>query len=258
MARLRGVGRVLASGAAIVLAAVATVAITTYVRGIEQRAFDDAELVEVFVAQEEIPAGMSSTGASEAGLIGRDRAPRASVPDGAITALDQLDGQVALERILVGETIVRGRWADPAVATRVLDIPEGFEAISVEVGVPPGVAGFVEGGDQVSLIVTVQEPPTVTTDADGTETEEPGEIRTQYLLQSIQVLAVGQRRTTTEDGEEGAPQTASQILMTLALEPEDAERLVFAVENGSLYFTLLPEDAEPVATPGRTLDDLFE
>jgi hypothetical protein len=47
------------------------------------------------------------------------------------------------------------------------------------------------------------------------------------------------------------------VLMTVALEPEDAERLVFAIENASLYFTLLPEDAEPQDTPGRTLDDLF-
>lgn len=55
MARISG-GRVLAVVAAIVLAVIATIAITTYVRGIEQRAFEDAELVEVFVAQGEIPA----------------------------------------------------------------------------------------------------------------------------------------------------------------------------------------------------------
>jgi pilus assembly protein CpaB len=80
------------------------------------------------------------------------------------------------------------------------------------------------------------------------------EVRTQYLLQGVDVLAVGQRQVQTDE-QEG---TVSSVLMTLAVQPEDAERLVFAVANGSLYFTLLPEDAEPVETPGRTFGDLFD
>jgi pilus assembly protein CpaB len=129
----------------------------------------------------------------------------------------------------------------PRRSSVAFEIPEGFEAIAVEVGIPPGVAGYIRGGDRVSLIATVEAPGDDHTTTDGTVTEEPGEIRSQYLLQGIEVLAVGQRTTETEG--EQAPQ--SSVLMTVALEPEDAERLVFAIENASLYFTLLPEDAEP-------------
>ena len=82
MARLPSAGKSIAVVLALVLAAVATFAIFTYVRGLEQRAFEDAELVEVFVAQETIPAGITADGASEAGLIGRDSRPRATVPAG--------------------------------------------------------------------------------------------------------------------------------------------------------------------------------
>jgi pilus assembly protein CpaB len=255
---MRGVGRLIAIVAAVVLAALATVAIVTYVRGIEQRAFEDAELVEVFVAQEEIPAGTSAEAASEAGFVARDNAPRATVPDGAVTSLDQLSGLVAQERILAGEVIVRARWADPAAVAAELDIPEGFEALAVQVGIPPGVAGFVREGDRVSLIATVETPGDVVTEEDGTVVEEPGEFLTQYLLQGIEVLAVGQRRVVTEEEQEGGQQPTDQVLLTVALQPEDAERMVFAIENASLYFTLLPDDAEPVDTPGRTLIDLFD
>jgi pilus assembly protein CpaB len=252
VARLPAAGKTIAVVLALLLAIVATVAIFMYVRGIEERAYEDAELVEVFVAQGPIEAGTSASDAGDAGLITRDTAPRGNVPVGAITDLGQIDGLVALERILTGEIVLRERWGSVEDAAVDFEIPEGFEAIAVEVGIPPGVAGYIRAGDRVSLIATVDAPGPTTTEADGTVTEEPGEIRSQYLLQGIEVLTVGQRRAETGDDVPGG-----SVLMTVALEPEDAERLVFAIENASLYFTLLPPDAEPQNTPGRTLDDLF-
>ena len=257
MARLPTAGKTLAVILALLLAGAATFAIFTYVQGIEQRAFEDAELVDVLVAQDTIPAGLTAEAASEAGLIDSSTAPRVNVPEGALTSLDEVAGLVTEDRILAEEIIVRGRWVDPAETTGAFEIPEGFEAISVAVDVPPGVAGFVRAGDSVSLIATVQDPGDTVTDEEGTVTEEAGEVRSQYLLQNMSVLAVGQRVTTEED-EDGVQESAAQVLLTLALEPEDAERLVFAINNAGLYFTLLPEDAEPVETPGRTLADLFE
>lgn len=257
MARLPSGGKTLAAFLALLLAGLATFAIFSYVRGIEQRAFEDAELVEVFLAQDVIPAGLSAEAASEAGLIARGTAPRVTVPEGAITSLDQISGLVTEDRVLPDEVIVRGRWVDPSLAASVLEIPEGFEAISVEVQVPPGVAGFVRPGDQVSLVATVEPPGTVTTDDDGTVVEEAEEIVSQYLLQGVNVLAVGQR-VITEEGEDGVQESTAQVLMTVALEPENVERMVFAIQNASLWFTLLPEGAEPQETLGRTFDNLFE
>ncbi len=258
MARIRGAGRVIAIVLAIVLAGFATYAIYTYVQGLEQRAFEDAELVEVFIAQEEIPAGMSASAAGEAGLIERGSIPQRNVPDGAITSLDQIDGLVADAPVLANEVLSRGRWADPdEVDTARLDIPEDFEAISVQVSIPPGVAGFIEAGDQVSLIATTEAPVETEIEEDGTVIEPEPEFRTQYLLQDIQVLAAGQR-VVTEEGEQDVQESEGQVLLTLALEPDDAERLVLAIETARIYFTLLPEDAEPQDTPGRTLDDLFD
>jgi pilus assembly protein CpaB len=239
---------------ALLLALAATVAIFLYVRGVEERALEDAELVEVFVAQGPIDAGATAEEVSEAGLIARDSAPRANVPVGAITSLDEIEGQFALDPILTGEIILRERWGTSEEVTVGFTIPDGFEAIAAEVAVPPGVAGFVSAGDVVSVIATVELAGPTVEDDEGNVTAEPEEIRTQYLLQGIEVLAVGQRQIQTEELEVA---TAS-VLLTLAITPEDAERLVFAIANGSLYFTLLPDDAEPVNTPGRTFEDLFD
>lgn len=257
MARLPTAGRSLAIILAVLLAGGATFALFTYVRGIEQRAFEDAELVEVFVAQETIPADVLAESASEAGLIVRTTAPRATVPDEAITSLEQISGLVTQDRILPDEVIVRGRWGDPEQTTATFEIPEGFQAVSVEVGAPTGVAGFIRPGDRVSLIATLQEPGIVETTEDGTTLETSGEVRSRYLLQDIEVLSVGQR-VVTEEGEGGLQEQSGRVLLTVALEPADAERLVLAIQNAVLYFTLLPQDAEPAETPGRTLSDLFE
>ena len=248
-------GRTVAIIAAVVLALVATAAITMYIRGIEAQAFDDAEMVEVFVAQEEIPAGISASAASEAGTIDRADRPRVSVPDGAVASLEDIAGLVSADPILPGEVLVRGRWVDPADARATgLEIPEGHEAVSVQVGIPPGVAGFIQSGDQVSLIATLAGPGS---EAEDDDADQADETRSQYLLQNIDVLAVGQRVAGAEEGDD-IQEGTGQVLMTVALEPEDAERLVFAIENASLYFTLLPDDAEPADTPGRTFDNLFE
>lgn len=254
--------------AALVLAGVATFAITTYIRGIEQRAFEDAELVEVFVAEQEIPAGLSGEAAGEAGLIERGTIPNRNVPEGAVTSLEQISGLVSTDRVLPNEVLVIGRWADPdSTEAALIDIPEDFQALSVQVGIPPGVAGFIRPGSEVSLIATVERPliddeelddltEDDLVDGDGFPIELPTQTTTQYLLQNIQVLSTGQR-VTTEDGGDVAEEGGG-VLLTVALEPEDAERLVLAIETASLYFTLLPDDADPADTPGRTLDTLFD
>jgi pilus assembly protein CpaB len=258
VARIRGLGRTIAIVVALVLAAVATFSITTYIRGIEDRAFADAELVEVFIAQQEIPQGLSAAAAGEAGLIERGTIPSRNLPDGALTSLEQIAGLVTADRILANEVLVRGRWIDPeAASVAAIEIPEGFEAISVQVGVPPGVAGFIRAGDRVSLIASLESPGERTIESDGAVLEEPPVLRTQYLIQGIQVLTVGQR-VITEEGTDGVEESTAQVLLTVALEPNDAERLVFAIQNASLYFTLLPDDAPPSDTSGRTLENFFD
>lgn len=267
MARLPAAGKSIAIVVAVLLAALATWAIFSYVQGIEQRAFDDAELVEVFLAEQEIPAGQSAQQASQLGSIVRDNLPRTAIPDGAIGQLEQINDLVALERILPGEIIVQPRWGQPEdVATSTFEIPEGHEAISVQVGLVPGVAGYVGAGDRVSMIAHLELPQEEDEDA----VDEDGEpippsindFLAQYLLQDVEVLAVGPRPASQPaegDGEPAAEEEAGgSVLLTVALEPEDAEKLVFAINNANLHFTLLPEDAEPADTPGRTLDDLFD
>ena len=40
--------------------------------------------------------------------------------------------------------------------------------------------------------------------------------------------------------------------------PEQAERLAYSFENGSVWLTLVPEDFVEVRTEGVTIDNLYE
>lgn len=61
---------------------------------------------------------------------------------------------------------------------------------------------------------------------------------------------------TPTEGEEGAAEAPSTIF-TLEVTPEQAERIVYAFENGSVWLTLVPEDFVEVETNGVIIDNLF-
>jgi pilus assembly protein CpaB len=259
--------RVLAIVLAVILALVAAVALLSYVRGVETRTQQEFEPVDAFVAADRITAGTSAEAAVAGGLIEQRPIPEASLPEGAIGSLNQIEGSVAVVDILPGEVIIAERFGEAEAVRRGLGvIPQDAEAVSVEVTVTQGVAGFISPGDRVSVIAQLQLPdedaqPAAVEEAEATT---QGDAIAQYLLQDVEVLAVG-RRVQTE-GEDQVQQT-EQVLMTLALAPDDAERLIFAYNEGQLHFTLLPEESEdpddpslerPVDTPGRTYGSIFD
>lgn len=244
----RGVGL----GVALLLAALATAALVSYVRGVEKKTLQGAQTVEVYVAKDFIPAGSSGDAAVSSGLIGREAVPRKLVVPGVIASLQELRGRVATTTIAKGEQIVGLRFVSPVDARGGLPIPEGHQAASVSVAAPDGVAGFIRPGDHVSIMAHV----------DGAQGDES---RVQFLLQNVQVLAVGSKIASpvevparAANGQATPEPQQSQLLLTLALRPVEAEQLAYAMFEGKLYFTLLPPGQKSVNTNGRTAANLFE
>ena len=64
--------------------------------------------------------------------------------------------------------------------------------------------------------------------------------------------------TTTETTPDGAPvvpeeETGNDTTFTLEVTPEQAERIAYAFENGSIWLTLVPGDFVEVETTGVTI-----
>lgn len=246
--------RVLAILIAVVLALVATAAMVVYVNGADRRAKSGLEPRIVLVARQTIPAGTSGEDAQNRNLIIREQVPRSSVVAGAVTSLTQLEQRYAAVDIVKGEQLLQQRWvgAEDVAGRRLLQIPEDAQALSLGLDLTKQVAGFVTPGDKVGLVLSYKEK----------ESSESVD-KTHFLLQGIQVLAVGATALPNGSSQGGGRVNqgrGSQNLtaVTLAIPKEHVERVVFAVENGSIYLTLLPPNAKPQPnTEGITVSNVI-
>lgn len=251
--------RSLALVISLVLAGLATVALVSYVRGVENRATYASTPVSVYVAKADIPVNTSVADALARGLIGREMIPRSLVIPGAITSLAALEGRFAATTILEGEQIATARFvATSASSGTVLPIPAGKQALAVSVTVPHGVAGFVQPGNHVSLIGHF-ELVGKTWESKGLNNQKA----TQYIVQNVLVLAVnreissptGTASAASKEGKdaEASAQATDSVLLTLALSPSDAEKVTYLAFGGdNIWFTLVPDGQKPVKTSGRT------
>ncbi|MEP9380977.1 Flp pilus assembly protein CpaB [Nocardioides sp. KR10-350] len=241
--------------AAALIAALGAVMVLVYVRGADHRAQQHYETKQVLTANQEISAGETYEQAVKSGKLGYktvvadDVVPDSVGPDGA----SSLAGKAALATIYPGEQVVSAEFGDQslAAATTDLPIPPKKVAISVTLTDPARVAGYVEPGSQVAVFLNG-------TDAGGTPF-------TRLLLPKVTVLGVGSTpvagstTTTDTDGGGDAPaETLPNTLITLAVSQKEAQKVLFAQQNGALAFGLLSRGSHIGAAPQTDLGNLFE
>jgi pilus assembly protein CpaB len=239
--------RVLAILIAVVLALVATVAMVVYVNGADRRARANQEPVFVWVAKKTIKQGTSGEDAQTGGSIERREVASESAVAGRVLSPNQLKGRYAAVDIIEGEQLLLKRWVGSAdvAGRRLLPIPEGHQALSIGLDMQRQVAGFVTPGDKVSMVITRPR-------------EGKGEV-TELLLRNVQVLAIGATALANAAAQGGGrvnqgKGSASLTAVTLAVKEQHVNFVVHAVEQGSIYLTLMPPNAEP-ADRGRPVDD---
>ena len=300
---------------ALILAGLAAWAVWNFLQNVEDEALADQELTNVFIAG----GGGISEGAQGSILVSAydnetqcqnpeldlaevtcqvkiDRDQVGDVPADAITTEEQLrnilGGRVAAGPISAGSILTAAQWTEITVDVVPLSdqIPSGKQALTVSTGNVQGVNGFVEAGDHINMIITLDiefdllnldsplalpEDPEIDPET-GQPIDEEGEQFTvtisRYVMQDIPVMAVGQEvrpdpdapetvevtPTTVAGQEEGEPAAGgNETTFTLEVTPEQAERIVFAFQNGAIWLTLVPEDFVEVETNGVTIDNLF-
>jgi pilus assembly protein CpaB len=242
--------RVLAILVAVVLALVATAALVVYVNGADRRAVSGQEPRMVWVAAEGIKAGTSGQTARNTGLIKQVPVPNKNVVAGAVLSMPQIENRYAAVDIVAGEQLLLRRWvgAEDVAGRRLLQIEPGHQALAIEMDMVRQVAGFVTPGDKVSLVLSMKRP------APGGDLE-----RSQFLLQNVQVLAVGATALANSAAQGGGSRVnqgrGEVAAVTLSIPDERVEQVVYAAENGSIYMTLLPPDAKDVPSDGGATAD---
>lgn len=229
---------------AVLVAAVGTTLVFLYVKTADDRAIADQQPVTVLVAKVAIPAGTRVLDAANSGSFQSTEVPALAVAPGALSSIEPVKDFVALAPVFPGQQLLTGMFGATAAASSSIAIPPGQIAMSFQFGDPQRVAGFVQPGSNVVIMLT--------------SSLGGGQSSTRVLLPKATVIAVGPTTVTPPaDAAQANPEVLPRALLTLALTQQDAEKLVFASGNGTLYLGLLNDKSKITPGPGVSATNLF-
>lgn len=269
--------RILAATAALTLAAAGVFLVMTYANAADDRAMADMETVDVLVATGAISEG---TPAEEFGdLVERQAVPAKFVVDDAVTDMEAIEGELLTASLTAGEQLTAARFAsaDELRAQGEFPLPDGAEnlhQLTINLPNPQALGGSIAAGDTVGLFSTFELlPPTgwvegsdgeliwnpdaaVANDPNSRGSDDESEsgdsggsassesiTYTDLVLDKVLVARVeGGYVASSADEEDAAAEDS--IHVTLALQPQDAAKVIQSMQTGTVWLTLSPEGAD--------------
>lgn len=148
--------------------------------------------------------------------------PKNDLPKDALGDPKMVQGRVARREFVSGEPIIESKLvpADKFVGIMSLKVPAGMRAFTVQVNEVVGAGGFIIPDARVDVVLTTA------------AAVHGGGQFSKIVLEDIQVLAAGQ----TVDRRDNKPIQVNTV--TVAVTPEDAERLALAVHDGKINLAL--------------------
>lgn len=226
-------------GTALVCAILASVLVVRYVRTREQEVESSRiEVQPVVVAVSDIATGTRLTDA----LVAVREWPKTGLPEATASSPESVVGRLTRVGIAKGEPILEHRLFPKDLATAGIMsilVPSGKRAMAIGVNEVIGVSGFILPKDRVDVIAT------------GTGGDQRKGKLSETILQNIEVLAVGKRL------EQKGEQNIEVPTVTMAVTPEQAERLARALHDGKIHIALrsimdIQTAESPAAPPPST------
>jgi pilus assembly protein CpaB len=172
------------------------------------------------------------------------------VPANALTSITpDVSSLVTDSNVQPGQLLLRPLLVAAGQVTSGLAIPNGMVAVAVMFCVPEAVAGNVHPGSQVAVFDTVAQRSSSAGNqgaCSGQRQQSSGaNATTKLILPRVTVLAVGAATPSSQSGS-GATSSAATSntapndeLVTLAVDQQDAERLIVLTEGGLPYLALV-------------------
>ena len=162
--------------------------------------------------------------------------PANAVPAHAMTNSNELIGRGIVMPMIQNEPFLPMKLASKEGGAGLPPaITPGMRAVSVKVNEVIGVAGYVLPGTRVDVVVTMS--PTL----------QPQDSTSKVILTNLQVLAAGTKIERATDKNKPVAVT----VVTLLVDPGDAEKLTLAATEGKIQLALRnPLDKDAPATRG--------
>jgi pilus assembly protein CpaB len=169
--------------------------------------------------------------------------PANAMPANAISDPKEVIGRGIVLPLIQNEPILPMKLASKESGSGLPPaIPPGLRAVSVRVNEVIGVAGYVLPGTRVDVVATVS------------PTGQSTDMTSKVILTNVQVLAAGTK--IERDTDRNKPMPVSVV--TLLVDPEEAERLTLASTEGKIQLALRnPLDKTMPATHGIRPAALF-
>ena len=216
-------------GVAVLTAALASAGVYFTIKNMPVREVEVASRFAV-VARHSLPSGVRLS-ADDVKVIPW---PASNMVSGGFTKTEQVVNRALLASVVENEPLVDAKLARADEGAGLPpSIPAGMRAMSVKVNEVIGVAGFVDPGTKVDLVVTIR---------------KKDDSISRTVVSNVQVLAAG-TRSQQKGKENTAPPSATVV--TLLVTPESAERIALAQAEGQIVLVMRnPLDTEPTTTPG--------
>jgi len=289
--------RILLLMLAILFGLAAVFGVMFYINNLRATLEKEGEKVDVLVATQDIIKDTSVGEIISKKLIEVKKIPLRYVVTGYMVSLDKYQDYFVSNQISKGEQITPVKFIKPSDITFSFEVPKGMVAISIPFNEIVGVSNLLTVGDRVNVIATfqteqqqVQQQTTSNQTADTSGSQDSvasnsngGSVSgndyssvnpfavvtdtTKTVLWNIEILYIGVKVTIDDisaknkgllssSGSSNEPVEIKTV--TLAVTPEQAEKLVFSEELGTVWLSLLPAGGvEETDTPGRTLDNIF-
>ena len=162
--------------------------------------------------------------------------PQGTAPEGSFSQPNELVDRGLIVPMVKNEPVLAAKLASKEAGAGLPPvIPEGMRAVSVRVNEVVGVAGYVLPGNRVDVVATAS------------PTESRSDTTSKVVLSNVQVLTAGTRMEQGQDNN----QPTQVTVVTLLVNPEQAERLALASTEGKIQLALRnPLDQGSPDTPG--------
>jgi len=222
---------------AVAVGVAASAAMGLYVFALRARVIKETRLVTALVAKRPIPAEASVGTIASQAMSEQRKVPFKYLPEGYLSSLGSVQGKITNGPIAKGEVLARSRFTSRKTGPSTELLPKDKLAVSFEITEASGVSGMPRSDSKVAVFATMSPGP-------------DGKDSTKLILSNISVVSVNIPQAKTG--------STGKKTIVLALTPKQAEKAVFAAENGKLWLGLQPRGRTvPLTDNSITVENLY-
>jgi Flp pilus assembly protein CpaB len=195
------------------------------------------------VAKKNIPAGTTGAAMEAEGLVALELVPTKSFSPTDLTSLQGLSDEVLSGSVQKGSAI---STTELTVSTQSISIPQGLDAMTVAIGGPENLAGYLQPGSHVDIYGNITKISSGA-GAAGTSASLPIPC-TELAMTNIEVMDVSSTSPSlaqTKGGSTTGRTVPGSETLLLALIPSQARTLEFLSQNESISVVQPDQEIDP-------------